>query len=124
MKQNKIKLYALALAEIALAGKADKRSADNFLALVKKNGLEKKAKEIIVLAEDIILQKQGKRKIIFETARRLTHENRAELKKFVKEGDVVKEKVNHELIAGVKIVVDGNKQMDMSMQKKLNNIFS
>jgi F0F1-type ATP synthase delta subunit len=87
-----------------------------------KAGLEKKAKEILDLTEDLLLAKKGNKKIIFETARRLNPENRAMLKKFAKEGDVVKEKVNHNLIAGVKIIINNSKQFDNSMLNKLNNI--
>ncbi len=122
-KQNKAKLYAKALAEIlAKKGIDEKKVINNFVKLLVSSGQEKKAKEILNLAEDFLLAKQGKSKITFETARRLTAENRASLKKFIKDGDVVKEKVNHELIAGVKIIINSEKQFDNSMLSKLNNI--
>ena len=124
MKINKVKLYAEALAEILFKkGIDEKKVIANFVKLLIKNGQEKKAKEILNLAEDLLLEKQGKNKITFETARKLTAENRVSLKKFVKEGDVVKEKVNHELIAGVKIIINNSKQFDASMQSKLQSIF-
>lgn len=127
MKNNKVKIYAKALADIASpkpkgeggSGLSDEQVAKRFLALLVKNGLEKKAKEILSLAEDMILRKQGKNKITFEIARRVTAENRALLKEFVKEGDVVKEKINHELIAGVKIIINNEKQFDNSLKNKL-----
>ncbi|MGA2418118.1 MAG: F0F1 ATP synthase subunit delta [Candidatus Staskawiczbacteria bacterium] len=126
---NKTKLYATALAEI-LSGPAfakasageEKKIIDNFVKILVSAGLEKKSKEILDLAEKYLLAKQGKNKITFEIARRITAENRALLKQFVKEGDVVKEKVNHELIAGVKIIINNEKQFDNSMLSKLNNI--
>lgn len=124
-KQNKIKLYAKALAEVLDEKKiSEEKIIKNFLALLKKENLEKKAKEILNLAEDIILKKQGKKKVVLESARRLTPENRALLKSFVKEGDVVKEKVNHNLIAGVKIILNNEKQLDMSLKNKLEKIFN
>ena len=124
MKINKVKLYAKALAEVLSKKEVDeKKVVDNFVKLLVKNGQEKKAKEILNLAEGFLLVKQGKRKITFETARRLTAENKASLKKFVKDGDIVKEKVNHELIAGVKIIINNSKQFDNSMKSKLQNIF-
>ncbi len=124
MKANKIKLYARALAEIiAKKGIDEKKVINNFVKILVSAGLEKKTKEILNLTEDFVLAKQGKNKITFEIARRLTSENRAMLKEFIKEGDIVKEKINPELIAGVKIVVDEEKQMDMSMASKLENLF-
>jgi F0F1-type ATP synthase delta subunit len=123
MKTNKTKLYAKALAEVlSKKGIDEKKVINNFVKLLVKTGQEKKAKEILNLAEDLLLAKQGKRKITYEIARRITAENRALLKEFVKEGDVVKEKINHELIAGVKIIINNEKQFDNSMLSKLNNI--
>ncbi len=136
MKTNKTKLYAKALAEVlgkkhtrqnAGAFGAEGASADeivrNFIKFLQKNGQMGRAKEILGLAEDFLLAKQGKRKITFEIARRMTADNRALLKGFAKEGDVVKEKINHELIAGVKIIINNNRQFDASMLSKLQNIF-
>jgi F0F1-type ATP synthase delta subunit len=123
MKQNKTKIYAKALAEVIFSGKADeKKVVDNFLKLLIKTGQEKKAKEILDLTEDLLLQKRGKRKIIFQTARRMTADQKKLLRDFVKDGDVVKEKVNHELIAGIKIIINNSRQFDSSMQSKLQNI--
>jgi F0F1-type ATP synthase delta subunit len=44
------------------------------------------------------------------------------LKEFAKEGDVVREKINHELIAGIKIIINDSRQFDASMQSKLQKI--
>ena len=122
-KNHKVKLYAKALSEVLL----DKKSArsdltQNFLRLLAKEGLQKKANEILGLAEDFILAKQGGRKIVFEVARKLGAGHRALLKEFVKEKDIVKEKINHELIAGVKIIINNEKQFDNSLKNKLQNI--
>jgi F0F1-type ATP synthase delta subunit len=123
-KQNKVKLYAKALAEIALEErKGGSRASANFMALLAKNNLEKKAKEIVEQAEDIILEKQGKNKIVFETARKITAGQKKMLQDVSKEGDIVKEKINPELIAGIKIIINENKQFDASMAKKLQKIF-
>jgi len=94
----------------------------NFTNLLISSGYDKKSKEILELAENILLAKQGKRKIIFETARKMTSEQKKILEKFVKEGDVVKEKINPELIAGIKIIINESQQFDVSMQNKLQKI--
>jgi len=71
----------------------------------------------------MLLVKQGKSKITFETARKITASQKKLLDSFVKNGDVVKEKINPEIIAGVKIIINNSKQFDSSMQSKLQNIF-
>ena len=73
MKQNKVKNYAKALAEIAEKKHSvadEKKIVDNFLKVLVKSGSEKKAKEIVELAESMILAKQGKNKITLLTARK------------------------------------------------------
>jgi len=124
MNKSKEKLYAMALAQAILDKKADeKKIAKNFMLLLIKSGYLGKAKSIVDLAEEIILKNKGNKKITIETARKLTAENRTLLKKFIKDEDMVKEKINSDLIAGVKIVVNNEKQFDNSMQKKLREIF-
>lgn len=124
MKHNKVKLYAKALSEILLKkGIDEKKITDNFVKLLIKTGQQKKTKKILDLAEDLVLLKQGKRKIVFQTARRMTADQKKLLHDFIKGGDVVKEKVNHELIAGVKIIINDSQQFDASMQSKLQKIY-
>ena len=107
-----------------MAGNAeDKKVTDNFVKLLVKNGQEKKAKEILNLAEDMVLQKQGNKKIVFETARKATASQKKELDNFIKKGDITIEKINPELIAGIKIIINGSKQFDASLQSKLQKIF-
>jgi len=123
MKNNKTKLYAKALAEIIFEGKAsNKEIVNNFVKFLVNKGLEKQAKEILDLAEDLLLQKQGKSKITFETARKITPSQQKILESFAKKGDIVKEKINPELIAGIKIIINESKQFDASMQSKLQNL--
>jgi len=120
-KQQKIKLYAKALAEV-LSGKNvdEKVIVKNFLKLLANTGFESRAKEILNLAEDLLLEKQGKRKIIFETARKVTAGQKKTLDGFIKKGDVIKETINPELIAGIKIIINNTKQFDASMKSKLS----
>lgn len=122
-KQAKIKLYAKALAEIILKGDVDeKKIASNLMKILVNSGLEEKSKNILSLAEDFILASQGKRKIIFETARQATPSQRKLIDSIAKKGDKVKEKINPDLIAGIKIIINGSKQLDASIQHKLRSI--
>ena len=122
-KQAKIKLYAKVLAEILSKKTVDgKKVVNNFVKLLVNTGYENRSKEILDLAEDLLLAKQGKRKITFETARNTTASQKKILEAFVKKGDIVKEKINPELIAGIKIIINDSQQFDASMQSKLQKI--
>ena len=126
MKTNKTKLYAKALAEVlnkpSFAKAQESKVVNNFVRLLISQGYEGKSKEILDLAENLLLQKQGKRKITFETARETTPGQKKILESFIKKGDVVKEKINPELIAGIKIIINDSRQFDASMQSKLQKI--
>ncbi len=119
----KSRYYALALADLILDAKSsDKRIIENFFALLQKNGNISKAKEIIALTENILLVKSGNKKIILETALKVSRKHI--LKGILKKNDIVEEKINPELIAGIKIIINNEKQLDFSLQKKINEIFT
>ncbi len=118
----KSKIYAEVLVDLITGKKVEENKIiNNFLKLLEKNGDMKKAKEIISLAEAIFLKKTGNKKIILETARKIDTKNI--VKDFIKKGDVVEEKINPEIISGIKIIINNEKQLDFSLFKKLNEIF-
>ncbi|MCX6721615.1 MAG: F0F1 ATP synthase subunit delta [Candidatus Staskawiczbacteria bacterium] len=111
------------VAEVAIKGTADENKvAKNLVKVLVSAGLEEKFKNVLSVAEDFILVSQGRRKIIFETARAVTPSQRKLMDSIVKKGDKIKEKINPDLIAGIKIIINGSKQLDASMQHKLRNI--
>lgn len=116
------KIYARALAGAILDKKADdKKIINNFLELLKKNQDTKRANEIIALAEGLLLKKTGNKKVVLETARGIDTKNLTQA--LIKKGDKIQEKINPALIAGVKIIVNNNQQLDFSLQRKLQEIF-
>ena len=119
----KPKIYAEALAEIMLDKKADhKKVVESFVKLLEKNRDMGKIKEILSLAEKIFAEKTGRRKITVETARKIKPKQKELVQSIAQKGDMVTEKINPELIAGIKIIINDS-QLDLSMQKKLQNIF-
>ena len=124
--KNLIDIYAKALAEVLSEKHSlekEKEIVKNFVGLLETKGYEKKANKIILLAQELLLKKQGKKNITFQTARKIDSKQKEMLDKFVNKGDVVVQEINSELIAGVKIIIDGAKQFDFSMKNKLDNMF-
>jgi len=121
MAKYSSKTYARALSVLILE-KESKKNLNGFLDFIRKNGDLKKTKEVIALTEAIFYKKTGKRKITLEIARKIERKNI--LKDFFQEGDIVKEKINPELIAGLKVNVNNEKQLDYSLKSKLDNLLT
>lgn len=123
MAKYKSKIYAQALADAVFDKKTEeKKIIANFLIILEKNRDLKKANEIISLTEELILKKTGNKKIALETARKIDIRNF--INKFTNNGDIIEEKINPELIAGIKIIINNDKQLDFSLQKKLQGMFT
>ena len=117
----KPKIYAEALVGLMIE-KKPKDVVGRFLKLLEKNGDISKAKKIIEKTESILLKKKGHKKVLLETAREI--DNRNLMKLFFKEGDAVDYKINKDLIAGIKVTINGESQLDFSLQRKLEKLFS
>ena len=122
MSKYKPKMYAEALINSILYAKADtKNITRNFLKFLDQNGDIKKAPQIVALAESLLLKKTGNKKIILETARKTDPKRFAGA--FVKKGDILEEKINPGIVAGIKVIIDNEEQLDFSLLKKLENLF-
>jgi F0F1-type ATP synthase delta subunit len=92
----------------------------NFLALVRRYGDESHLPNILDEASRLARGKSGIRQITIESARELSISQKTALKHFIKTHDVVEERIDPELIAGVKITVNDEMQFDGSLKTKLN----
>jgi F0F1-type ATP synthase delta subunit len=120
MKYN-YKIYARALVS-ALDEAQDlaqkEKIIKNFLALIQKNKDTRQLKKIIDFASKIIYKKEGRQKIILETAR--PQNNLKNLfQKFFSEKDIIEEKINPNILAGIRIVINDEKELDFSFKKRL-----
>ena len=120
MKYN-YKIYARALVS-ALDEAQDlaqkEKIIKNFLSLIQKNKDTRQLKKIIDFASKIIYKKEGRQRIILETAR--PQNNLKNLfQKFFSEKDIIEEKINPNILAGIRIVINDEKELDFSFKKRL-----
>jgi F0F1-type ATP synthase delta subunit len=114
-------MYAKALVEVLSDPKVnDESAAQNFLALVKKNNDEGHLKKILEEASRFARGRGGVRKVTVESARELKVTQKDLVKRFIKPGDVVEERIDPELIAGIRIILNDELQFDGSLKNKLN----
>ena len=107
----------------ALEGGAQKDVSAGFVRLLEKNGDIKHFKKIIEAVHKKIVQDKGGKWVGIETAREISSFKQKTLKNKFYEKDHVDFKINPELIAGVRITVDGNEELDNSLGHKLKKLF-
>ncbi|MBU6500993.1 MAG: F0F1 ATP synthase subunit delta [Patescibacteria group bacterium] len=118
-------IYAKALAEVITTPGVDAEViVKNFSALLRKNGDEVHAQKIVEEAARFARGKAGIRKVIIESARTLTSKQKKETASFIKEGDVVQEKIVPELVAGIRVFINDEKIFDGSLKGKLDSVFT
>jgi F0F1-type ATP synthase delta subunit len=121
-------LYAKALVEVLSAPatgpgtKTDDELSKNFLALVRTNGDERYLRKILEEASRFARGHSGVRKVTVESARALTPSQQKALEHFVKPGDMMEERIDPDLIAGIKIILNDELQFDGSLKNKLNRV--
>ncbi len=122
-------IYAKALVEVLsdstkTGSRSDEVIAKNFLELVERNGDAGHLKKILEEASRFARGRSGVRKVTIESARALSASQKDAIKHFMKAGDVVEERIDPSLIAGVKITLNEELQFDGSLKNKLNRVFS
>ena len=117
--------YAEALADAVSAAKSEDgaRVAGNFMGLLRKSGDETHAAKIVKEAERILLLRGGGREIVFESARPLATPPYKTFQEFTTPKDTVTLRINQDLIAGIRVIVNGEREFDGSLKGKLDKLF-
>jgi F0F1-type ATP synthase delta subunit len=79
-------------------------------------------KKIYARAEKLAREQTGRRKIVIETARPIENMDKV-IAKIIKKDDIFIEKINSDLIAGIKVIINDEIQFDGSMARKLKQLF-
>ncbi|MDO8496685.1 MAG: F0F1 ATP synthase subunit delta [bacterium] len=113
--------YVGAFSQVAKTTSREK-VVEGFLKLLKKTGDIKHSKKIIeAIHKKIVNEKSGKW-VNIEVARESALK-KEKLKHSFSEKDHVEFKINPELVAGVRITIDGESELNNSLQGKLNKLF-
>lgn len=116
-------LYAEAFIQ-ALDESAEHASRDalvaRLLAVIEKNGDNARKGKILNAVRRAFIKKRGGREITIETARAQQH---IDLGHYFTKEDEIETRVNTDLIAGVRITIDGERELDTSLHRKLSRMF-
>lgn len=124
MKLNP-KAAAKALAAVAagpLSPEKEREIIKNFASIVTTRASRGHWPKFIAAAEKALREKEGLRKVSVTYARS-SESLQGEVKKFLKPSDVLEEKIDPNMVAGLKIMVDDNHQYDGSLLARLNKLF-
>lgn len=117
--------YAKAFAAAARAGRASEETlVRNLLALVARNGDTKELPKILKEADRLVGADEGIRKITVTSARPLTEPLRENIRTIASAKDVIEEKVDASLVAGIRVTIDGERQFDAALAKKLQKMLA
>lgn len=117
--------YAKAFTAAALAeASADKIGlVNNFVSVLKRTGDIRYGDEIMRAVEVGWVRSQGGRDVRLETAQPMSERLQKEVHAKFTNKDLVQETVNPALIAGIRIVINGERELDGSMRRKVQKLF-
>lgn len=118
--------YAEAFVKALVSSTPDRYGAirRRFVHLLAKNGDISRSDQILKLIQNIFVRKNGGRIIMVEFAR---PQYPATVKKILAQfskKDHIEMAINPDLVAGVRITIDGSKQIDTSLSRKIQKLFS
>ncbi|MEK7212359.1 MAG: F0F1 ATP synthase subunit delta [Patescibacteria group bacterium] len=119
------KIYAQALARVLTkkpSAAEEKKIITNLLIAVRRRGDTKQLPKIIAATEGILRTRDGRRKVEVQTARPIPS-LKQRFHKLIRPSDVVQEKINPELVAGMRIIINDELQFDGSLRRKLGKLF-
>lgn len=122
----KPEIYAQTFAEL-LKTTPKSRESDlikKFALLIKKNGDLTNSEKIITALENHLSQKNGGQNINLETASTLSASDLQKITANFKKSDNIKINVNKELVAGIRITINGESELDYSLARKLKKMFN
>lgn len=118
--------YAEALGELleTIPASGHEKLMDNFIAAIRKNGDYGRVGKITAAVEKEVVKKNGGRWVRVEFARAVDGSLRSAVEKNFSAQDRIEETINPEIIAGVRVTIDGERELDNSMRRKLNKLFA
>ena len=117
------KNYALAFSKSLQGSREEKNLLANFLKLIKKNGDQKILPKILEEFKKIEINKKGGSHIKVEFAREPLEAQLKSITEKFKSWDWIETSLNPALVAGVRITIDGEREIDNSLARKLHKLF-
>ncbi len=116
--------YVQALTQALEQNPHDKENIiSNFVKLLKKTRDIRSSAKIIEAVNKKLVNDKGGNWVNIEAARKLSESNQKSLKNKFSEKDNINFNVNSELVAGVRLTINGEEELDNSLNNKLKKLF-
>lgn len=118
--------YAKAfVAALELVPKSKEETASRALiAIAKENGDGRELDKITWEIERLLARKKGGRSVLVESARTIAPRGHKKLFSRFGKNDIVREKISPELVAGLRITLDGELELDRSLTGMLRRVLA
>lgn len=100
----------------------EQKLADNLAAAIQRHAGAAHRLRIAESVSQELVHHHGGRWVVVETARPLTNALREKVRKAFSSKDYIEERVRPEIISGMRIIVDGEKEFDGSLKRKLDEV--
>ena len=119
------RVYAAALVDALRAvGESERASCiARFVRVLAKNGDLVRADAVTEEFEKIVSRENGGHFITLEFARAIDHAKEAELTSVFSDKDIFKRSITPSLVAGVRVTIDGDRELDVSLRGRLTQLF-
>jgi len=119
-------IYAKALIEVfeKIPSNEKDSAIKRFLEIINSNGDMKRIDKIVNLVSKYLTLKAGGHHVVIEVARELPEKTTKEIVKKFQDHDQIEISINPYLIAGTRITINGESELDNSLTRKLKKIFN
>lgn len=122
----RVDMYAAALADVlanARTREEEKKALANFTKLAIRNGEAARIAKILSRTEEFLAKRGAGDLVTVETARPLSPALRREIEAHVPKKTLVRETITPALGAGVRITVNGSRELDATLKSRLDRLF-
>ena len=117
-------LYARAFRKALREGMAQEEDlVRNLAASVRRRGQAAQHARIVQRVSEELVHHHGGKWVVVETARPLSNVQRKKIKDAFSEKDYILERVRPDLVSGIRIIVDGDREFDGSLKRRLAAVF-
>ena len=123
MKQSS-KVYAQGFVATIAEGVASETAIKNFVRLVDRNNDWMKWPKILTAVAKEWRRQNNERLVVLESARPLSVVAKKEIAAALEKSDQVEERINPVLLAGFRLIADGEEVFDASLKRKIESLFA